>query len=396
MEVKKGYKKTIMGEIPSDWHLCEFSEVMDGFTSGQTPYRANKKYYTGKIPWITSGELNYNTITDTNEKITEEAVRNTGLKIIPKGTFLFAITGLEAEGTRGSCAITGIDAATNQSCMALYPKKNKLITLYLYQYYLRHGKDLALKYCQGTKQQSFTAKIAKSLPIILPSSIKEQERIVKVLQDVDELVFDLERMLNKKRAIKIGTMQLLLTGKSRLPGFTEIWQTKELKELLTYEQPVKYIVKSSEYNQISGTPVLTANKSFILGYTDETNGVFRNVPVIIFDDFTTASKYVSFSFKVKSSAIKILRPKNNQVNLRFVYEKIQLIQFSLGDHKRYYISEYQKNKIDIPSIEEQDAVSQVISNMESEIEQLEEKLIKYKQIKSGLMHQLLTGQKRLS
>ena len=91
---------------------------MSGFFSGATPYRGRPEYYKGQINWITSGELNYNIITDTNEKITEEAVRNTNLKILPKGTFLFAITGLEAEGTRGSCAKQAL-TRNNQSCMAL-------------------------------------------------------------------------------------------------------------------------------------------------------------------------------------------------------------------------------------------------------------------------------------
>jgi len=122
MEIKiKENKTTEFGLIPSDWQIKEFQDVMSGFFSGATPYRGRPEYYKGQINWITSGELNYNIITDTNEKITEEAVRNTNLKILPKGTFLFAITGLEAEGTRGSCAITGIDATTNQSCMALFP-----------------------------------------------------------------------------------------------------------------------------------------------------------------------------------------------------------------------------------------------------------------------------------
>ncbi len=128
---------TEIGVIPEDWKAVEFQEVMDGFSSGQTPYRGNPEFYKGDIPWITSGELNYNVITDTKEKITLEGVKNANLKIIPKGTFLFAITGLEAAGTRGSCAITGIDATTNQSCMALYPKKRLLTTSYLYHFYVR-------------------------------------------------------------------------------------------------------------------------------------------------------------------------------------------------------------------------------------------------------------------
>jgi type I restriction enzyme S subunit len=151
--VKEKYKQTELGLIPEDWNFVEFHEVMDGFSSGQTPYRGRPEFYTGNIPWITSGELNYNVITDTKEKITIEGVQDALLKTIPVGTFLFAITGLEAAGTRGSCAITGIEATTNQSCMALYPKKGLLTTPYLYHFYVRYGNDLAFKYCQGTKQQ---------------------------------------------------------------------------------------------------------------------------------------------------------------------------------------------------------------------------------------------------
>ena len=113
---------------------------LTGFSSGRK-YRGRPEYYKGDIKWITSGELNYNIITDTFEKITEEAVSNTNLKILPKGTFLIAITGLEAEGTRGRCGVTGVEATTNQSCMALFPK----VTLdngYLYHFYVWQGKTL--------------------------------------------------------------------------------------------------------------------------------------------------------------------------------------------------------------------------------------------------------------
>ena len=82
----------------------------------------------------------------------------------------------------------------------------------------------------------------------------------------------------------------------------------ELGELLYYEQPTPYIVESTDYNDTYETPVLTAGKSFILGYTDEKEGIYDQLPVIIFDDFTTASQYVNFKFKVKSSAMKILTP----------------------------------------------------------------------------------------
>lgn len=212
-KIPKGFKLTPLGLIPTDWNVKSFSEVMDGFSSGQTPYRAIKEFYTGNIPWITSGELNYNIIDDTIEKITKEAVIKTNLKIIPAGTFLFAITGLEAAGTRGSCAITGVDATTNQSCMALYPKANVLIRDYLYHYYVRYGNELAFKYCQGTKQQSYTGAIAKTLPIIIPPTIAEQTAIATALSDADALISSLEKLIAKKKLIKQGAMQELLRVK---------------------------------------------------------------------------------------------------------------------------------------------------------------------------------------
>lgn len=110
----------------------------------------------------------------------------------------------------------------------------------------------------------------------------------------------------------------------RLP---EDWEIKKLEDLLDYIQPTKYIVKSTDYDDSYKTPVLTAGKTFILGKTDETDGVFDNLPVIIFDDFTTANKLVNFKFKVKSSAMKILKPNDKNVNLLFVYYYMQTINF---------------------------------------------------------------------
>lgn len=181
-----------------------------------------------------------------------------------------------------------------------------------------------------------------------------------------------------------------------MKGFRDIWQSKKLSELLDYEQPVNYLVKNTEYNTSTGIPVLTANKSFILGYTDEMEGVFEKVPVIIFDDFTTASRFVTFPFKVKSSAIKILKPKDKDVDLRFVFEKLQQIKFSIGDHKRYYISEYQNIIIDVPSPDEQREISKVINDLDAEIEQLQNQLSKYKLVKEGMVQNLLTGKVRLA
>ena len=134
------------------------------------------------------------------------------------------------------------------------------------------------------------------------------------------------------------------------------WQTKQLSEVLEYEQPTPYIVSSKNYRDDYKTPVLTAGKSFILGRTKEKTGIFpsKDLPVIIFDDFTTATKFVDFPFKVKSSAMKILRPAKNISDAKFLFYMIQNITFDhTGIHKRYWISEYSKIEVPFPSISEQ-------------------------------------------
>ncbi len=120
------------------------------------------------------------------------------------------------------------------------------------------------------------------------------------------------------------------------------WKEYCLGELLSYEQPTPYIVESTEYSEKYETPVLTAGKSFILGYTNEKHGVYESLPVIIFDDFTTASRYVNFRFKVKSSAMKILTPNIELVDPKFFYYRMQIIRFDSSTHKRYWIQQYSK------------------------------------------------------
>lgn len=153
-----------------------------------------------------------------------------------------------------------------------------------------------------------------------------------------------------------------------------------LDELLPYEQPTKYIVESTKYDDSYKTPVLTAGKSFILGYTNETEGIFEKnkLPVIIFDDFTTASQYVNFPFKVKSSAMKILNVNTDLVLPKYIFYRMQIIQVDHSTHKRYWIQHYSKIKIKIPSLEVQEKVVQKIEELFSEVDEGIEMLQKTK------------------
>ncbi len=166
------------------------------------------------------------------------------------------------------------------------------------------------------------------------------------------------------------------------------WQRRQIKDLLDYERPDKYIVESDRYIK-TGVPVLTANKSFILGYTDEKTGIYTNSPVIIFDDFTTDSKFVDFPFKIKSSAIKLLKNRGG-VDLRFMYEKIKSITFPTGSHKRYYISQYQNMEIVAPPLNEQKKIAEILSAVDLEIQKTGEIISATKKLKRGLMQDIFS------
>lgn len=178
----------------------------------------------------------------------------------------------------------------------------------------------------------------------------------------------------------------------RFPGFTGEWVEKKLGEVLDYEQPTNYLVEDTNYKN-NGIPVLTAGKTFILGYTDETHGIYNNLPVIIFDDFVTESKFVDFPFKTKSSAMKMLKLSDNNNNLRLIYELMQLLKYPVKEHKRYWISEYSKLTIPLPPTpSEQQKIAECLTAIDDLIVVQGKKVDALKEHKKGLMQQLFPQQ----
>lgn len=430
-EVPKGYQQTEAGLIPYDWIFGELGCFIYSCSSGGTPSRERLEFYKGDIPWISGGELKYNYIKNSLEKITVDAVTTSNLKILPKGTFVIAITGLEAEGTRGACAIVDVPATTNQQVMAIYPKDN-LKSNYLFQYYRYKGKELALKYCQGTKQLSYTAKIVKLLPIALPKKIEEQTAIANALSDVDTLLSELEKLIAKKQAIKTAAMQQLLTGKTRLPAFAfydenhtegalkgqpkgtkpselgeipEDWEVSQLGELVTIasgESPSRFEFVSE------GTPyfkVEQLNNGRV--YAEETEYRIVTNKTILAGSIIFPKRGAS----ILLNKIRVL--KNNSfmdTNLMTLTCKEMLDNMFL-----YNVLIYQgldnvadttsipqiNNKhiipflIPLPSKEEQTTIANILSDMDAEIQALTQRLAKTRQIKQGMMQELLTGKTRL-
>ncbi len=170
-------------------------------------------------------------------------------------------------------------------------------------------------------------------------------------------------------------------------GYPE-WKVCKIEDVVNYERPDSYIVKSTNY-QSEGVPVLTANKSFVLGFTDEDFGIYESGEAVIFDDFTCDSKYVNFRFKVKSSAIKILTAKDGKkLSMRFFGEALASKAYKPNGHQRHWIGIIQKQEIKLPCYEEQQKIATFFSSLDSKIGVLEEQINKMSSLRDGLLRQL--------
>ena len=385
--MKPGFKRTKVGVIPEDWETCPLLSAVF-IANGQVdpkrePYRSMILVAPDHIESETGRLLKRKTA---------------GAQRAISGKYLFAEGDIVYSKIRPYLR-KAILADFKGLCSAdMYPLKpaNNVSAGFMFAVVLGH---VFSKYAESVSVRSGIPKINRAelaeYTVALPPTKAEQEAIADALSDADALIESLEQLLVKKRQIKKGAMQELLTGKRRLPGFKREWSVKFVGDLLAYERPDRYIVKSTAYSNHGDIPVLTANKAFILGYTVESFGVYTDIPVIVFDDFTIDSKFATIPFKVKSSAIKLLRLKHDRTSLRFLFERMQLIRFPVSEHKRYYISDYQNIRLSIPEYDEQLAVVSVLSDMDAEIAALENRRDKTHDLKQGMIQELLTGRIRL-
>jgi type I restriction enzyme S subunit len=374
------YKESEIGVIPVDWEVKKLFEI-SGLATGNTPPTNDPTNYGDEFLFVSPADLGKGKwITQTEKKLSKKGFSIS--RKFPKNSILFTCIG----STIGKSGMAQLELTSNQQINAVIPssKYSNEFIFYALDYISPRIKLLAGEQAVPIVNKTLFGETL----LAIPPTTSEQTAIATALSDTDALIENLEKLIAKKRNIKQGVMQELLKPKPE-------WKKQKLGELLDYEQPTKYLVKDSEYNDNNLIPVLTAGKTFILGYTDEDFGIYENLPVIIFDDFTTATKFVTFPFKAKSSAMKMLKAKNKEVSLRLIYEIMQTVHFPLSDHKRYWISEYQNIEVKVPSPPEQEIISQILSDMDLDIDSLGEKLKKFKLVKQGMMQALLTGKIRL-
>lgn len=386
MEVRQGYKYTEeFGYIPEDWEVAPL-KILGTFSKGKG---GAKKNLTKKGHFIIRyGEI-YTTYNNIVQEIKSATSEKEG-KIITSKDVLFAGSG-ETKEEIGKC-ITLDNSLNNFRVFAggdivIFSCKEKVSNSYLVYLLNSYGRKQIDVLGQGDAVVHIYSNQLKEVIVSLPP-IQEQEKIAQVLRDMDKLIESTERLLEKKRNLKIAAIQKLLTPQSH-------WEERTIGDFIYYEQPSKYIVTSPCYLDNGYIPVLTAGKTFVLGYTNELNNVVENLPVILFDDFTTDSRFIDFKFKIKSSATKLLYSQNETINLKFFFYYLVQNKVEITEHKRHWIGEYHKKEMLIPPIQEQQQIAQILSDMDEEIEALEKELEKYRMIKTGAMQELLTGKTRL-
>lgn len=412
--------------FPQGWEVKTLGEV-GKVVSGGTPSTSNKDNFDGEIAWITPADLSgykEKYISKGKRNLSEQGLKNSSARLLPPNSILFS-----SRAPIGYVAIASNTLCTNQGFKNLIPNDD-VSSEYIY-HFLLYSKRLAESVASGTTFKEISATNFSKLPIPLPP-LATQKLIVEKLENafahIDEAVRHLKSVQTNIPRLKSSLLHCAFSGKltesqnqshkvqtlkKRVVGEegetlpfeplhplikTEIpqgWEVKTLGECLEYEQPTKYIVKNTQYSNEYEIPVLTAGKSFLLGYTNDTENIFTQTPVIIFDDFTTDSKFVDFHFKVKSSAMKILHA-TKIADIKFVFYFMQIIQHRSDTHKRYWISEYAKFLIPLPPLETQKQIVRILESKFAHLEKLaqfvNESLENLQKLKSSLLNQAFKGE----
>ena len=321
---------------------------------GGTPSSSNESFWQGTIPWISSSDIVENDIKNISisRYITEEAIAHSATKLCPAPSILI----VSRVGV-GKIALSKEAICTSQDfCNLINIKVEPIFLTYcLSQIMKRKSMEV-----QGTSIKGITTSEIQKISINIPS-LQEQKKIGKILSLLDERIATQNKIIDKLQSLIKGIRNDVFGKLRKNIGFNAV-----VGDVLDYEQPQSYIVEDTEYTN-EGTPVLTANKAFVLGYTSETNGIYDKGDCIIFDDFTLDCKYVDFPFKVKSSAIKILTAKNKEL-LRYTFEFLKYLDLSTEEHKRHYIAETQNQEIILPTEQMVKTIAHIFSTLSLRME----------------------------
>ncbi|MBO1168834.1 restriction endonuclease subunit S [Lactobacillus delbrueckii] len=360
------------------WEQCKLGDVAK-ITMGQSP---NSKNYTDnpKDHILVQGNA------DMKDGQVHPRIWTTEItKIADKGDLILSV-----RAPVGDIGKTSYDVVIGRGVAAI--KGNEFIFQLL-----KRMKTVGYwtKYSTGSTFESINSLEINNAVINLPKE-HEQNKVGKILSYMDHAITLHEEKKRQLERLKSALLQKMFADESGYPvvrfeGFSDDWEQCKLGEVFNYEQPTKYIVKSTEYDDNFNTPVLTAGKSFLLGYTDEISGIKNATvenPVVIFDDFTTDSHYVDFPFKIKSSAMKLLSLNDNSDNFYFMFNTLKNIKYVPQSHERHWISKFSSFKIYKPSQEEQKKIGSFLKQLDDTIALHQRKLDLLKEQKKGFLQKM--------
>jgi len=385
------FKDTELGKIPEEWEVCKVLDFTDVMT-GATPSTENPDYWDGHILWMSSGELNKKFVYDVAGRITKKGYNSASTHMLPKNCVLI---GLAGQGkTRGTAAINKIELCTNQSIGAILPSSDTDADYLFYFFDSQYQNLRALSSGDGGRG-GLSKGLLLNYDVIRPHDKAEQQRIASALSDADALVAELDALIEKKRAIMAGTMQELLTGKRRLQGFSEPWVERTIEDFAKITTGASNTQDQAPFGifpfYIRSASVMKSNRFLydcegVITIGDGQIGkVFHYVNgkfdlhqrcYLIYDFYDVDAKFFYYIFSA------------------FFYERAIALsaKATVDSVRRDMIA---KMKVDLPSLAEQRAIASILSDMDAEIAELEAKRDKYKEVRQGMMQQLLTGKIRL-
>lgn len=358
----KNVTSEIPFDIPKNWSWARLSSI--GTTNIGLTYRPENICENGTIV-LRSSNIKNNKI-DLNDLVRVNSVIHDNQYINNNDILICARNGSKA--LVGKCALYMYkdQKMSFGAFMAIFRT-----ICYKYTYYYFLSKQFRSNFENENNKQinQVTQDILKNSLIPIPP-LQEQHKICETIEKYFDLLNSIENNINSIKElvyyIKNKILDHFFCENSSYKSYYE--NEFELGKIIEYEQPTNYIVKNPEYDDKYATPVLTAGKSFLLGYTNETEGVYHiksGEKVIIFDDFTTSSHLVDFDFKVKSSAMKILRSTDNELfNIEYLYYFLKTLKIDTDNHKRYWISKYAPMKVKVHTYEEQCKIIQAIKNIQ--------------------------------
>ena len=350
-------------EFTEEWKETKIGDITSKVGSGVTPKGGSAVYKTSGHLFIRSQNVGNGRFLLDDVAYIDEATHkkqiNTELK---DGDVLLNITG--ASIGRTTVVNKNVEGGNVNQHVCIIRLLEDYSPNYICNYLLSYGGQKQIDSFQaGGNREGLNFEQIRSIKFSIPS-FREQSKIASLLSLLEERIATQNKIIEDLKKLKVAIRDKQLNTIRKHYGLNY-----QICDLLDYEQPTKYVVTDTEYSEDrSKTPVLTANKAFILGYTDESFGVYDKCACIILDDFTLDCKYVDFPFKVKSSAIKILTVKNG-CSLRYVYEYLNYMNLETTEHKRHYISEIEPMIIAYPTDKKGiDDFNNIMSSFESKIE----------------------------